>query len=316
MLSRGWSDARQRMKAASYMSDLTDKPILITGADGMLATALRRRFVQPGGPAGRLIWTDVGELDICDAEAISGLVDRERPGVIINCAGLTDVDGCEGRRDEAMAVNGHAVGHLARAAEAAGSLLVQISTDFVFSGDAGRPYREDDQPGPLNVYGESKLLGEHQARRAPNHLIVRTSWLYGGGGRNFVLAICRQAAAGGPLRVVADQTGCPTRTDDLAEALLRLLAADARGTFHACGADSTSWLDFARFIIEQLGEKVIVEEISSADLNSPARRPAMSVLDCTKLYEATGCRLPGFRQSLGKYLAEIDASASDQDDPQ
>jgi len=298
------------------MSELTDKPILIAGADGMLASALRRRFAQADGPAGRLIWTDVEDLDICDAGAVSRLVDRERPGVIINCAGLTDVDGCQRRRDEAMAVNGQAVGHLARAAEAAGSLLVQISTDFVFRGDVGRPYREDDQPGPLNVYGESKLLGERQAQQAPEHLIVRTSWLYGGGGRNFVLTICRQAAGCGPLRVVGDQTGCPTFTDDLAEALLRLLVAGARGTFHACGADSTSWLDFARFIVEQLGENVAVEKISSADLNSPARRPAMSVLDCARLHEATGYRLPGFRQSLPKYLAEIDASASDRDHPQ
>ena len=303
------------------MSDLTDKPILITGAKGMLATALRRRLARadgpggPGGPAGRLIWTDVEELDICDAGAVRGLIGREQPGVIINCAGLTDVDGCQGRRDEAMLVNGQAVGHLARAAEAAGSLLVQISTDFVFSGDAGRPYREDDEPRPLNVYGESKLLGESEARQATNHLIVRTSWLYGSGGCNFVQAIRRQATRGGPLRVVADQTGCPTYTGDLAEALLRLLAAGARGVFHACGADSASWLEFARFIIEQLGQDVAVEEINSADLNSPARRPAMSVLDCTRLYEATGYRPPGFRQSLPKYLAEIDVSGREPGSP-
>jgi len=297
------------------MSDLADKPILITGANGMLAAALRRRLAQADGPAGRLIWTDVEELDICDAEAVKKLLGREQPGVIINCAGLTNVDGCQGRRDEAMLVNGQAVGHLARAAGATGSLLVQISTDFVFSGDAGRPYCEDDEPRPLNVYGESKLLGERQAMQAPNHLIVRTSWLYGGGGRNFVQAIRHQAARGGPLRVVADQTGCPTHTDDLVEALLRLLAAGARGVFHACGADSTSWLEFARFIIEQLGRNVAVEEISSADLNSPARRPVMSVLDCNKLYKATGYRLPGFRQSLAKYLAEIDVPGREPGSP-
>ncbi|MBN2583827.1 MAG: dTDP-4-dehydrorhamnose reductase [Planctomycetes bacterium] len=287
------------------MTNHAERPILVTGANGMLAGALRRRFGLSGGPAAEVIWTDVDELNITDEAAVRQLVERRRCGVIINCAGLTQVDDCQSRRDEAMLINGRAVGHLARAAEAVGALLVQISTDFVFGGNTDKPYVEDDPPQPLNVYGESKLLGEEQARLASEHLVVRTSWLYGLNGRNFVRSICRQAALGRSLTVVDDQVGCPTYTGDLAEAIVRLLACGARGMFHACGGEATSWFDFARAIVRLRQCNVAVEPVSSAKLGRPAKRPAMSVLDCTRLYDATGYRLPGFGTSLPVYLAEM-----------
>ena len=285
---------------------MSERPILVTGADGMLGRALQERLTLPDGPVADILWTDVPELDITDEAAARRIIERERPGVIVNCAAMTDVDGCEGRREEAFRVNGHGVAGLAGAANAADSLLVQISTDFIFSGDAARPYREDDQPGPLSVYGESKLAGETAARQAARHLIVRTSWLYGPGGRNFVEAICRHAAAGTPLRVVGDQVGCPTYTRDLAEALLRLLNVEARGTFHACGREAVSWFAFAQAIVNLWRPSTAVEEIAFTELNRPARRPAFSVLDCAKLLEVANYRLPGVSQSLPKYLKELE----------
>lgn len=287
------------------MTTPTERPILVTGANGMLAGALRRRFGQPGGPAAPVIWTDVDELNIGDEAAVRQLVERRRCGAIINCAGLTQVDECQSRRDEAMRINGAAVGHLARAAEAVGAVLVQISTDFVFGGDGARPYVEADPPQPLNAYGESKLLGEREAARVPEHLIVRTAWLYGPHGRNFVRSICRQAALGRPLTVVNDQVGCPTYTGDLAEAIVRLMGCGSRGVVHACGSEPTSWFEFAREIVRLRQSDVAVEPISSRRLGRPARRPAMSVLDCSRLAELTGYRLPGFRTSLPAYLAEM-----------
>jgi len=275
----------------------------------MLGVALRRRFARADVPGGEVIWTDVRELDITDAGAVERFVRDRRPRVILNCAALTDVDGCEARRDEAFRVNGDGVRHLARAAAAAGSLLVQISTDFVFAGDADRPYREDDPTGPRCVYGRSKLAGEQAARTAPEHLIVRTAWLYGPGGRNFVRAICDRADAGEPLRVVGDQMGCPTSTHDLAEALVRLLTAGARGTVHACGGQRASWCEFARAIVDLRSPGLPVEEIRSADLKRPAARPAFSVLDCSRLQEWTGYQLPGFGESLPAYLAELPRAA-------
>lgn len=281
----------------------------MTGAKGMLGSALRRRLADgDGGGLGReVIWTDVEELDITDRAAVADGVARHRPGVILNCAAMTDVDGCESRSDAAFSANGEAVAHLARAAASEGSLLVQISTDFVFSGRRAEPWREDDAVHPLCVYARSKLAGELAARQTPEHLIVRTAWLYGSGGRNFVRAICERAARGEPLRVVGDQVGCPTYTCDLAEALVRLLGAEARGTVHACGGEVASWYDFARAIVALWRPGTEVREIPSAELDRPARRPAYSVLDCSRLLALTGYRLPGFSEALPRYLAEWSA---------
>ncbi len=284
--------------------------MLITGADGMLASALRRRFARSDGPREEVLWTDVEQLDITDSRAVEEFVRWHRPDVIVNCAALTDVDGCEGREDEAFRVNAEAVDHLARAADETGGLLVQISTDFVFSGDAERPYREDDPTGPLSVYGRSKLAGEEMARRADRHLLVRTSWLYGPNGKNFVASICRRADAGESLRVVSDQTGCPTYTEDVAETLWQLLRRGATGTFHACGAEATTWFEFARAIVARWRPGALVKPIRSSDVKRSAPRPAMSVLDCSRLERTIGSRPPGFTVSLPKYLDEMAAELS------
>lgn len=284
---------------------LSERPILVTGAGGMLGAALRRRLAAPDVPQRPILWTDVAQFDITDPAAVADFIVPRRPAVIINLAAVTDVDGCETCRDLAFRVNAEAVGYLAAAANAAGSLLVQMSTDFIFAGDARRPYREEDPPGPLGVYAASKLAGEEAAREARDHLIVRAAWLYGPRGKNFVRAICERADSGAPLRVVGDQIGCPTYTGHLAEAMVLLLRAEARGTVHAVGGQAVSWLQFARAIVDLWRPGTVVEEITSLELARPARRPAYSALDCSRLHTLTGYRLPGLGEALPKYLAEL-----------
>lgn len=298
-------------------------PILVTGADGMLGAALRWRFDRPGGPGRSVVWTDLGELDITDRAAVDAFVARCRPGVILNCAAYTNVDGCETHRDHAMRVNAEAVGHLARAAAAVDALIVQISTDFVFPGDAtvdpvppgAQPLTEDAPVDPASVYGRSKLAGERAAAQAPEHLIVRTSWLYGPGGKNFPQTMRRLALDGVSPAVVADQVGCPTYTRDLAEALVRLMAAGARGLVHAGGAEAITWADFAREVFRRVATDAAVTDTTSqayfdgqrAKGRVVAPRPPYSAMDCSRLERLTGYRLPGVQPSLQDYLVILAA---------
>ena len=182
---------------------------------------------------------------------------------MINCAAFTAVDAAESREAEALAVNGAAVGHLAEAADAAGAVLVQVSTDYVFDGEAERAYREDDPVNPLSAYGRTKLAGERAAALAHRHLIARTAWLFGEGA-NFVEAILAQIAVGREeLRVVDDQVGCPTCAEDLAAALLALLDRGARGTLHVTNAGATSWCGFAQEIVCLSGAPVSVVPVGT-----------------------------------------------------
>ena len=216
--------------------------MLVTGVHGQLGRALERIATARGfGVTGH----DLDTLDICDLEAVGEVVGRLRPDAVVNCAAYTAVDDCETDEETALAVNGTAVGHLASACNDVGARLVHISTDYVFAGDGGRPYRESDPVAPAGVYGRTKLEGERMARRAEQHLIVRTAWLYGHGGGNFVEAIRRQIDGGAPsLRVVADQIGSPTYCDDLAAALVDLVACEASGVVHGTnsGADQLARL--------------------------------------------------------------------------
>jgi dTDP-4-dehydrorhamnose reductase len=236
-----------------------------------------------------------------------------RPRAVVNCAAFTAVDRCEEKEEAATAVNGTAVGHLARACNATASLLVQISTDYVFPGTAITPYREGDSVGPLSAYGRSKLRGEEEARLAQRHLIVRTAWLYGLGGptpptgtgstANFVEAIRRQVGDGAAsLRVVADQVGSPTFCDDLALVILDLVRAGAKGVVHAVNAGVTSWHGFACEIVRQLGARVEVTAVSTAEYPRPARRPPYSVLDTSRLEALLGRPMPPWQDALARYL--------------
>jgi dTDP-4-dehydrorhamnose reductase len=274
--------------------------LLITGVYGQLGRALEKQAQRRGlSVAGH----DLDTLDIRDRGAVAELVGRLRPRALANCAAFTAVDACEADEATATAVNGTAVGHLAAACNAAGALLLHLSTDYVFAGDGKRPYTETDPVAPASAYGRSKLEGERLARTAERHLIVRTAWLYGHGGANFVEAIRRQIDGGASsLRVVADQVGSPTFCDDLSAALLDLVEADARGVVHAVSSGSTSWHGFAVEIARQLGATVAVQAVTTAEYPRPARRPRYSVLDTSRLAALIGRHLPPWQEAVTRYL--------------
>jgi len=279
--------------------------VLLLGARGMLGRELAERLVarRDAGTVDAFTGWDIDDLDICAADAVAPAVGRLQPDVVINCAAYTDVDGCESNADTAMAVNGAAAGHVARACAACGALCVHIGTDFVFDGAGTRPYRPDDAPHPLSVYGRSKLAGERAVVDAAGaHLIVRTSWLFGRHGRNFVEAILARAEQGEPLRVVDDQVGRPTHAGDLADALLRLIDCGARGVYHFANAGACSWHAFAERIVALAGCAVPVARITSAELNRPAPRPAYSVLDTGAYEDLTGATPADWREALTRYL--------------
>jgi dTDP-4-dehydrorhamnose reductase len=253
--------------------------------------------------ADRARGVDIGQLDITDYEAVRDALVSLRPEVVINAAAYTDVDGCQGNVETAMAVNGEGVAHLAMACAETGSRLVQVSTDYVFDGSKGAPYLEDDPQHPVSVYGESKYAGELNARIAPGHLIVRTQWLFGIHGKNFVETMLRLGKEKGEVAVVDDQVGSPTWTVHLAEAIRALVDGGCSGVYHAANGGTCSWNQFARAIFEEAGLTVTVTSIGTAQLGRPAPRPLYSVLDCSLLAHDTGYIMPPWREALRGYLA-------------
>ena len=270
--------------------------ILVAGANGMLGQDLMRLL------AGEVRGVDLPEIDITSLESVRKVLLTLKPRVVINAAAYTDVDGCEANRETAMQVNGEGVRNLAEVTREIGAKLVQISTDYVFDGTRQAPYIEDAPVRPLSVYGESKLAGEINARSNPDHLIVRTQWLFGVHGKNFVETMLKVGPEKGELAVVDDQFGSPTWTVDLALAIRTLLEKDCRGTYHAVNSGSCSWNEFAREIFSEARLAVSVLSISTDQLARPANRPRFSVLDCGKLARDTGMQLEHWREALTKYL--------------
>lgn len=280
--------------------------VLITGVHGQLGRALAGKCADRGiAHQGR----DIDTLDICDADAVNRWIGTAEPSEVINCAAYTAVDACETDEESALAVNGTAVGHLAAACDSVGARLVQVSTDYVFAGDGVRPYREDDPVAPVSAYGRTKLRGEELARDARRHLVVRTAWLYGRGGNNFVESIRGQIESGADsLKVVADQQGCPTLCDDLAVAILDIIGTDAEGIVHAVNTGETTWHGFAVAIANRLGSGTEVLPVSTSEFPRPAPRPAYSVLDCTRLSDLIGRKMPDWQDGLARYLEASCAS--------
>jgi dTDP-4-dehydrorhamnose reductase len=270
---------------------------LLTGGSGMVATDLRDALESRGEEVSALSKAD---LDITDARAVAEAVAKFAPTVIVNCAAYTKVDAAEENENVANAINGSAVEHLGKAAGDA--LLVQLSTDFVFDGTSRAPYDINDATSPLSAYGRSKLIGEHTVRVARRHLILRTSWLFGKNGPNFVEAIRRQIVKGNPLRVVDDQRGRPTYTPHLAEAIIRLVACGATGIVHYADAPECTWYDFARAINEEMGASVEIKPVSTAEFPRPAARPAYSVLSTERYERITGVKPAEWREGLREYL--------------
>jgi len=271
---------------------------LITGAAGMVGTDLRKELESRGEEIVALAKSD---LDITNRDEVVRFVDDARPNFIVNCAAYTKVDQAETEEPLANAINGSAVEFLANAADRIGAHLVQISTDFVFDGSSTRPYDINDPTAPLSAYGRSKLIGEHAAAK---HTIVRTSWLFGIHGPNFVEAIRNQIRKGtNPLRVVNDQRGRPTYTPHLARAIIRIANLGAPGIVHYADEAECTWFDFASAINDELGSLVNVEPVTSDQFPRPAKRPAYSVLSTERYEHLTGVKPESWRDGLREYLA-------------
>lgn len=287
--------------------------ILVTGASGQLGSELVRLL---GPAAHEVITPGRAELDLLQTERIAAVIERYRPDQVINCAAYTAVDRAETEVDSAFAINRDAAGELAVAAARCGARVLHVSTDFVFDGRQTRPYREDDTAAPLGVYGRSKLAGEQAVMQAcPDAVVLRTAWVYGCNGHNFVKTVLRHALAGKPLRVVADQTGTPTWAQNIAGVLVRLAERSDSGLFHYTDAGSTSWHGFACAILEQAraaGYSIrtrTVEPIATRDWPTAAARPAYSVLDTTRIAERLSLTIPQWRDSLADMLKELAACA-------
>jgi dTDP-4-dehydrorhamnose reductase len=252
------------------------------------------------------VGVDLPGLDIRDADAVLARFRAERPAAVIHAAAMTDVDRCELEPELALSVNGEGTASVARAARSTGARLLYVSTDYVFAGRGDRPMRETDPVGPLSAYGRSKLAGERAVlSEEPGNAIVRTAWLFGRNGKNFVRTMLTLAAAGKPLRVVDDQFGSPTYTRDLASVLIELAERPAGGIFHATNSGQTTWFRFTREILRQAGrESSSLEPITSAELQRPAPRPSWSVLSLDRLKrEGFGVPRP-WEDALTAYLAE------------
>lgn len=277
-----------------------------------------RRLAETGGAGGAAdsaewLFTDVAELDITDRVAVEAFFEREKPDVTVNCAAYTDVDRAESEEGSkaAFRINADGVRFLAEASAARGAILIHISTDFVFDGRAGRPYTEGDIGAPLNVYGKSKMRGamailESGCRGA----IVRTSWLYSPWGRNFVKSILNAAATHDELRVVSDQTGCPTSAMSLAGAIVRMipvLASSSRVAEHYnfCDAGIVSRAGFAAEITRQAGLNCRIVPVTSAEYPSAAKRPAYSALDTTKITRDFGIVPRPWQEELKECLKQL-----------
>ena len=275
--------------------------ILITGNHGQLGRAIQRLAAARGLSASG---SDIDTLDITNAAQVEEWVGAHNPRTLINCAAFTAVDDCEEHEALAEAINGTAVGHLAAACRRYGSRLIHVSTDYVFDGTSSQPYRESDEVEPSSAYGRTKLIGEEMAAQAPGHLIVRTAWLYGLGGKNFVEAIRRQINGGAEeLRVVADQRGCPTFCDDLATAMLDLAESDAEGIVHVVNSGETTWHGFACEVARVLGSSIPILPVGTEAYPRPAPRPAYSVLDTARLQKILGQLMPTWQDALARYMA-------------
>jgi dTDP-4-dehydrorhamnose reductase len=283
--------------------------VVVFGSEGQIGQELMGR-TAPSGYA--LVGLPRPRVDITNEEAVRGAVRQYRPAVLINCAAYTAVDRAESEPEAAFAINAGGARHIAAAARELNATLVHLSTDYVFDGGKPSPYVEDDPVAPGNVYGRSKEAGERAVRDVlDRHLILRTAWVYAAHSHNFLRTMLKLARERDSIHVVADQHGTPTAAADIAQAILaivpRLDNSEATcGTFHLTNSGRTTWYAFALAIftiLQQRGYRVpSIEAIASADYPTPARRPPMSVLDCSKIERTYGVRLPPWELSLRETL--------------
>jgi len=294
--------------------------ILLLGHKGMLGSDLLLRLSTEH----EVIGMDKEEIDIVSASDCKKAIKETEPDIVINAAAYTNVDGCETAKEECFAVNAEAVKNIAEGCRDKNIPIIHFSTDYVFDGKAKQPYKEDDKCNPINVYGQSKLAGEKYLQSlSQNYLLIRTSWLYGVGGKNFVQTILEKAKAKSfiddtmagtgakadqpsTLSVVDDQVGSPTYTKDLAAAVALLIEKNAQGIFNVANRGTCSWYRFAVRILKESGfDKIEVIPIKSGQLKRPAKRPACSVLDIHKFVETTGRVMQPWQLALQDYLKNV-----------
>jgi len=281
--------------------------ILVTGAKGMLGTAL-----MPVLDRRHRVWgIDVQDCDIRDPKAVSAVLHTRQPDLVIHLAAYTNVDGCESHPQIAEETNSLGTRNVAAASAQVGAAMLYVSTDYVFDGTQNDPYREDDLPNPLSVYGRSKLLGEEHVRSLlTRYYILRTSWLYGPNGPNFVTKILEAAHQQKILRVVDDQHGSPTYTRHLSSTIAELIETERYGVYHATGSGRCSWFEFAKAILDLWPvADVQVVPISSRESGRAAARPANSVLENRALRLANLELMPHWKGALAEYLEEIRQSS-------
>lgn len=246
---------------------------------------------------------DLPELDITNTAQVLAFMQAVKPDLLINCAAYTAVDAAESNEEAAYAINARAVGQLADATQAVGAKFVHISTDYVFDGRGQKPYTETDAPHPQTAYGRGKWAGEKAVFSASERaFVIRTAWLYGESGGNFVKTILKKGRETASLRVVTDQRGCPTNAADLAWFLLLLAQTEGYGLYHCTGAGETTWYDFACEILRLANVSAEITPCSTAAYPTPAIRPAYSVLDCGKLEKTLGQRMPRWEEALKAFL--------------
>jgi dTDP-4-dehydrorhamnose reductase len=292
-------------------------PILVIGRSGQVAQALAR---LGSISAHEVICVGRPDVDLAEPDTLAATLARYSPPVVVNAAAFTAVDEAESHRDLAFAINSAGAGHLARACAATGAEFVHISSDYVFDGRAHRPYREDDAIAPVSAYGASKAEGEAEVHGAGGrHVILRTSWVYSETGRNFLATMLRLGRERPELAIVDDQTGQPTYAADVAGAIARIVETmldeprdDIWGTFHFTSAGSTTWFGFAAEIFaraEALGWRVPrLKPITTAEYPTPARRPAYSVLDTSRIARVFRLAPPDWREALGRCMSRIEHS--------
>ncbi|MAH11510.1 MAG: dTDP-4-dehydrorhamnose reductase [Acidimicrobiaceae bacterium] len=279
--------------------------VLITGGNGQVGRSIAELATDERFRSLDITVADRSTVDITDRAGLDAAFDRLQPDVVINAAAYTSVDVAESDEAAATAVNTGGVASLANLCAANDARLLHLSTDYVFDGTKDGWYVESDPIAPLGVYGRTKAAGEAAAQACPAHLILRTSWVYSAHGDNFVRTMLRIGAEHPELRVVDDQVGCPTSAHDIAEALLHLSSLDANGTYHLAGADQASWHEFAVAIFAAADLTTTANPISTAGFPTPAPRPANSRLDSSALADATGVRLPSWRDSLSGVVSAI-----------
>ena len=275
--------------------------ILITGSNGMLGHDLINALKNHD-----LILTNSKTLDITDKNHTIDFICEAKPDIVINSAAYTDVDGCEENQDLAYAVNGEGVRNLALACREADCPLVHISTDYIFNGKNDKPWVEDDEIGPISIYGKSKLKGEEAILEIlDKYFIVRTAWLYGVNGKNFPRTMLELAESHSEITVVYDEVGTPTYTPDLAGGISQLIETDYYGIYHLTNSGSCSWCEFAKYIFEVAGKDINVVPVTASEFARPAPRPSYSVLENKNWIEKGFKPLRSYKEAIKEYIELI-----------